>query len=104
MNRQEARKRRERIAKAMKTKQNIFDVAIEYDVSEDLVRRACREFGVLYSGHRAAKPRRTKVSRHQATADLRTGKTPSDIADRYKVSLEKVVRLQKRIASGLPAK
>jgi transposase-like protein len=103
MTRQEAKKRRQQIAKAMQKVQNISDVAIEFGVSEDLVRRACREFGTKASsrGAKASKPE--KVNDQSVIAELRTGKSPTDVADRYDMPVVNVVRLQKRVASGLPA-
>jgi transposase-like protein len=103
MTRQEAKKRRQQLAKAMQNNASIADVAIEFGVSEDLVRRACREFGVKASSRDAKPSKPAKVQERSVLSELRNGKTPEEIATRYDLPTAKVVRMQKRIASGLPS-
>jgi hypothetical protein len=103
MTRQEAKKRRQQLAKAMQKVQNISEIAIEFGVSEDLVRRACREFGVKASSRETKSPKPDNISNPTIIAELRCGKSPAEVADRYDMPVANIVRLQKRVASGLPA-
>jgi transposase-like protein len=103
MTRQEAKKRRQQLAKAMQGNQSIADVAIEFGVSEDLVRRACREFGTKASSRESKSSKPPKAGENTVLSELRNGKTPEEIAKRYDEPTSKIVRLQKRTVSGLPA-
>jgi hypothetical protein len=102
MTRQEATKRRQQIANAMQEVQNISDVAIEFGVSEDLVRRACREFNIKSSSRDAKESKAKKVNDQSVVSDLRTGKSPTDVANHFDMPVAKVARAQKRVTSGLP--
>jgi hypothetical protein len=100
MTRPEAKRRRQELAKAMRIHNNLSAVAIEFGVSEDLVRRACKEFGVESSKSKAR--HRKEISKRQVAADLRTGKTPASVAKEYHVPVARIVRLQHQMTSGLP--
>jgi transposase-like protein len=100
MTRTEAKERRRRIAGAMRQNKRLADVAKEFGVSHQLVRKACREHGVRWSEESSSSKR---LSKKQVAADLRTGKQPEALAEQYKVPIGRIVRVQKRIASGLPS-
>lgn len=102
MTRPEAKRRRQQLAEAMRTQKDLSAVAIDFGVSEDLVRRACKEHGVPTSKLAERKAQPASLSKQQVAADLRAGKTPHAVADEHRVPVRRITRLQREMTSGLP--
>lgn len=99
MNHQDAEKRREMIAEAMRKLKSVARVAEAFNVSPALVRKACHEFGVETSSRPTG---RNKLPREAMLAELRAGKSPADVARRYNISEADLEQKQVSVIQGGP--
>ena len=89
MDRKQRRERRKRLAQAVRSGQKVDSVAKEYGLSEQMVRRACREFGVK-------PPSLAKKTHLAVVARLLKGKREVAVAEELGVSPQYVSAVKHR--------
>ena len=98
---EQLRERRQKLAIAVERHGNVAAVAKKFDVTRQLVRKACREFGVRLE---AKGKKRKAVSKSEVLADLRCGKTPEDVAKHHEVPTGKIAKIQAAAIAGKPSR
>ena len=101
MTHEQLRDRRQKIANAVSRHGNVEGAADKFGVTIQLVRKACREFGVSLE---AGDKKRKSVSKAEVLADLRCGKSPEDVARHHGVSTGKIARIQEASVHGVPSR